>query len=148
MAFCNIFSLPKDTIYTEFITCKWNYFCKLMKPNHLCNYCNLYCHLYLQMSIMHQILYVIVFTMTSVLLIVLLLEHNGTTLNDHASKDQLIKQAQFAGFTRKYCKPPWNFRKTFSISRTISPNVNGSCFALQLSLSNPLKPGAKFRMKM
>ena len=39
-------------------------------------------------------------------------------------------------------------RKTSSISRTKSPNLNVSCLALQLSLPNPLKPGVKLRMKM
>ena len=42
----------------------------------------------------------------------------------------------------------WNYRKTSSISRTKSPNLNVSCIALQLSLPNPLKPGVKLRMKM
>ena len=40
------------------------------------------------------------------------------------------------------------YRKTSSISRTKSPNLNVSCLALQLSLPNPLKPGIKLRMKM
>ena len=40
------------------------------------------------------------------------------------------------------------YRKTSSINRTKSPNLNVSCFALQLSLPNPLKPDAKLRMKM
>ena len=38
--------------------------------------------------------------------------------------------------------------KTPSISRTKSQNLNASCILLQLSSSNPLKPGVKLRMKM
>ena len=40
------------------------------------------------------------------------------------------------------------YRKTSSISRTKSQNLNVSCILLQLSLLNPLKPGVKLRMKM
>ena len=40
------------------------------------------------------------------------------------------------------------YRKTSSISRTKSPNLNASNLVLQLSLLNPLKPGVKSRMKM
>ena len=39
-------------------------------------------------------------------------------------------------------------RKTSSISRTKSRNLNVSCLLLQWSLPNPLKPGVKLRMKM
>ena len=44
----------------------------------------------------------------------------------------------------------WDFiyRKTSSISRTKSPNLNVSCTPLQLSSLNSLKPGVKLRMKM
>ena len=35
-----------------------------------------------------------------------------------------------------------------NIRCTQSPNINGSCLVLQLSLPNPLKPGVKLRMKM
>ena len=40
------------------------------------------------------------------------------------------------------------YRKTSSISRAKSQNLNVSCILLQLSLLNPLKPGVKLRMKM
>ena len=40
------------------------------------------------------------------------------------------------------------YRKTSSISRTKSQNVNASCILLHLSSPNPLKPGVKLRMKM
>ena len=40
------------------------------------------------------------------------------------------------------------YRKTSSISRTKSQNLNVSCIPLQLSSLNPLKPGVKLRMKM
>ena len=40
------------------------------------------------------------------------------------------------------------YRKTSSISRTKSQNLNVSNFVVQLSLLNPLKPGVKSRMKM
>ena len=41
-----------------------------------------------------------------------------------------------------------NYRKTSSISRTKSQNLNVSHIVLQLSLPNPLKPGVKSSMKM
>ena len=41
-----------------------------------------------------------------------------------------------------------NYRKTSSISRTKSQNLNVSCILLQLSSLNQLKPGVKLRMKM
>ena len=41
-----------------------------------------------------------------------------------------------------------NYRKTSSISRTKSQNLNVSRIPLQLSSLNPLKPGVKLRMKM
>ena len=40
------------------------------------------------------------------------------------------------------------FRKTSSISRTKSQNLNVSRIILKLSSLNPLKPGVKLRMKM
>ena len=40
------------------------------------------------------------------------------------------------------------YRKTSSISRTKSQNLNVSCLLLQWSLPNPLKQGVKLRMKM
>ena len=40
------------------------------------------------------------------------------------------------------------YRKTSSISRTKSQNLNASRLVLQLSLHNPLKPGVKSSMKM
>ena len=40
------------------------------------------------------------------------------------------------------------YRKTSSISRTKSQNLNVSNLVLQLSLLSPLKPGVKSRMKM
>ena len=40
------------------------------------------------------------------------------------------------------------YRKTSSISRTKSQNLNISRILLQLSSLNPLKPGVKLRMKM
>ena len=40
------------------------------------------------------------------------------------------------------------YRKTSSISRTKSQNLNVSCTLLQLSSLNPLKPCVKLRMKM
>ena len=49
----------------------------------------------------------------------------------------------------KYCRAPaYHYRKTSSISRTESQNLNGSYILLQLSSLNPLKPGVKLRMKM
>ena len=47
--------------------------------------------------------------------------------------------------------PNWvvsTYRKTSSISRTKSQNLNVSRILLQLSSLNPLKPGVKLRMKM
>ena len=41
-----------------------------------------------------------------------------------------------------------NYRKTSSMSRTKSQNLNVSNLVLQFSLLNPLKPGVKLRMKM
>ena len=41
-----------------------------------------------------------------------------------------------------------NYRKTSSINRIKSQNLNVSCILLQLSSLNPLKPGVKLRMKM
>ena len=41
-----------------------------------------------------------------------------------------------------------NYRKISNIRRTKSQNLNDSRLVLQLSLSNPLKPGVKSRMKM
>ena len=41
-----------------------------------------------------------------------------------------------------------SYRKTSSISRTKSQNLNVSCNPLQLSSLNPLKTGVKLRMKM
>ena len=41
-----------------------------------------------------------------------------------------------------------DYRKTSSISRTKSQNLNVSCLLLQWSLPNPLKPDVKFRMEM
>ena len=40
------------------------------------------------------------------------------------------------------------YRKTSSISRTKSQNLNVSCIILQLFSLNPLKPCVKLRMKM
>ena len=40
------------------------------------------------------------------------------------------------------------YRKTSSISRTKSQNLNVSCILLQLSSLNLLKPGVQLRMKM
>ena len=40
------------------------------------------------------------------------------------------------------------YRKLSNISHTQSPYINVSRLVLQLSLSNPLKPGVKLRMKM
>ena len=42
----------------------------------------------------------------------------------------------------------YNYRKTSSISRTKSQNLNVSSLVLQLSLPNPLKQGRKSGMKM
>ena len=39
-------------------------------------------------------------------------------------------------------------RKTSSISRIKSQNLNASCIVLRLSSLNPLKSGVKLRMKM
>ena len=44
--------------------------------------------------------------------------------------------------------PKFNYRKTSSISRAKSQNLNVSCILLQLSSFNPLKPGVKLKMKM
>ena len=41
-----------------------------------------------------------------------------------------------------------DYRKTSSISRTKSQNLNVSCIFLQLSSPNPLKPSVKLRMEM
>ena len=40
------------------------------------------------------------------------------------------------------------YRQFSNKSRTQSQNINVSRLVLQLSLSNPLKPGVKLRMKM
>ena len=42
----------------------------------------------------------------------------------------------------------YDYRKTSSISRTKSQNLNVSCILVQLSSLNLLKPGVKLRMKM
>ena len=42
----------------------------------------------------------------------------------------------------------WIYRKISDIRRATSPNLNTSRLVLQLSLSNPMKPGVKLRMKM
>ena len=44
--------------------------------------------------------------------------------------------------------PADTYRKTSSISRTKSQNLNVSCIPLHMSSLNPLKPGVKLRMKM
>ena len=41
-----------------------------------------------------------------------------------------------------------NYRQMSNIRGTISQNLNASNLALQLSLSNPLKPCVMWRMKM
>ena len=41
-----------------------------------------------------------------------------------------------------------NYCNTSSTSRTKSQNLNASCLFLQWSLTNPVKPGVKLRMKM
>ena len=46
------------------------------------------------------------------------------------------------------CNIVLTYRKTSSISRTKSQNLNVSCFLLQWSSPNPLKSGVKLRMKM
>ena len=48
----------------------------------------------------------------------------------------------------RHATNPQHYRKTSSISRTKSHNLNVSNLVLQLSLFNPLKPGVKSRMKM
>ena len=53
----------------------------------------------------------------------------------------------------RYQNPRWpirqfTYRKTSSISRAKSQNLNVSCILLKLSSLNPLKPGVKLRMKM
>ena len=40
------------------------------------------------------------------------------------------------------------YHKISNIWRTKSQNLNHSCLVMKLSLSNPLKPGVKSRMKM
>ena len=47
-----------------------------------------------------------------------------------------------------YCSLVQSYRKTSSISRTKSRNLNVSCILSQLSSLHPLKPGVKLRMKM
>ena len=42
----------------------------------------------------------------------------------------------------------YEYRQFSNMSRTQSPNTNVSRLGLQLSLSNPLKPGIKSRMNM
>ena len=41
-----------------------------------------------------------------------------------------------------------NYRQISNISHTKSQNLNVSCLVLQLSLSNPMKPGVNSKMKM
>ena len=41
-----------------------------------------------------------------------------------------------------------DYRQTFNISRTISPNLNVSRTALELFLPNPIKAGVKSKIKM
>ena len=41
-----------------------------------------------------------------------------------------------------------NYRKISNIRNTKFKNLNDARFILQLSLSDPLKPGVKLRMKM
>ena len=40
------------------------------------------------------------------------------------------------------------YRQTSNVTRTKSQNLNISRFVLQMSLPNPVKPGAKSKMKM
>ena len=68
--------------------------------------------------------------------------HCLTGLNEMA--DILQTTSSNAFFVRKFWFR-YHYRKTSSISRTISPNVNVSCLVLQLSLPNSLKPGVKLR---
>ena len=42
----------------------------------------------------------------------------------------------------------YTYRQTFDISRPKSQNINVSRLILQMSLSNPLKPGAQSSMKI
>ena len=58
--------------------------------------------------------------------------------------------AQWTDALREYdnIQQQCNYRKTSSISRTKSLNIDVSNLVLQLSLLNPLKPGVKSRMKM
>ena len=49
---------------------------------------------------------------------------------------------------QEYCLMLHWYRKTSSIGRTKSQNLNVYCILLQLSSLNPLKPAVKLRMKM
>ena len=84
--------------------------------------------------------------------------HNGIP---YAGKMTVVSGLLHIGYPskahprRKSCKisffhniPISNYCKTSSINRTKFPNLNVSCFLLQWSLPNPLKPGVKLRMKM
>ena len=51
-------------------------------------------------------------------------------------------------YGRQWCINGTIYRKTSSIGRTKSQNLNVSNLVLQLSLLNPLKPGVKSRMKV
>ena len=61
-------------------------------------------------------------------------------------RPQNVCQSTETGQITAFCNI--SYRKTSSISRTKSQNLNVSCIPLQLSSLNPLKPGVKLRMKM
>ena len=77
-------------------------------------------------------------------------------------RNKALPTSDSGWFGRNAVKPlqPWDneitakcgacsyYRKTSSINRTKSQNLNVSCIPLQLSSLNPLKPGVKLRMKM
>ena len=69
-----------------------------------------------------------------------LLTHIWVTRPQWINNDQLLGWGYVCSYNV--------YRKTSSISRTKSQNLNVSCLLLLWSLPNPLKPGAKLRMKM
>ena len=61
---------------------------------------------------------------------------------------QNFVKINLANFRINKSKLDLMYRQTSNISRTKTQNLIVPCLVLQLSLSNPMKPGLKSRMKM
>ena len=76
--------------------------------------------------------------------VTLLLTWTSYWTNNRVTSDLNRHEAHVTSFWRQRSI----YRKTPSISRTKSQNLNVSCLIMQLSLLNQLKPGVQSRMKM